>query len=218
MTPTLHGAPLSPFVRKVRFALEYKQQPYESKMVVPYATPEEYKALNPLRRVPALTIGDDITLADSAVICHFLDDYFPETPTLPDTPYLSARCKWLEKYADYELAPHTTFSIFFQNIVAPLSGKAPDHERIKAAINEKLPPHFDYLEGELKNAFFLGDKPCLADFAICSQLISMAHGGEYIDAERWPNLADWYTRMTAMPFIAAMIDQEKAAITKLQGQ
>ena len=72
MKPILYGAPLSPFVRKIRLQLAFKQVDYDSKMIVPYATPDDYQALNPLRRVPALTLGDD-TLADSAVIAQYFD-------------------------------------------------------------------------------------------------------------------------------------------------
>lgn len=217
MELVIHGAPLSPFVRKVRWVAEHKGLEYKIRMVVPYQTPDEYAELNPLRRVPALSFGD-IHLADSSVICQFLDGQFPEHPVLAGAPYIRAKNLWLEKYADYELAPLTTFSCFRERIVkGAIGGQAVDEEKVASALAE-LPKHWDYLQSQLEEEFFHGLAPGLADYAIASQLAAWQHAGETLDQARWPSLASFYSRIMALPYCTGIFAQEQAAISKLTAQ
>ena len=216
MKPLLYGAPLSPYVRKVRLLLAFKEVEYESKMIVPYATPQGYEQLNPLKRVPALVYGEH-TLADSAVIAHFLDASFTEIKLIPEDFFLKARCEWFEKYADYELAPHTTFTAFSQRVLSRLSGKQPDEESINIALEKKLPPLFDYLESQLNGLFFVADTLTLADISIASQLISFEHAGESVSEEKWPKLSQFYQHFTQLAPVAPILTSEKASLKKLLG-
>lgn len=216
MKPLLYGAPLSPYVRKIRLLLAFKEVEYESKMIVPYATPEGYELLNPLKRVPALVYGEH-TLADSAVIAHFLDASFTEIKLIPEDLFLKARCEWFEKYADYELAPHTTFTAFRQRVLSRLSGNQPDEEVICIALEKKLPPLFDYLESQLNGLFFVGDSLTLADLSIASQLISFEHAGERVCDEKWPKLSRFYQHFTQLTPVAPILASEKASLRKLLG-
>jgi glutathione S-transferase len=216
MKPVLYGAPLSPFVRKVRLLLEIKGIEYDSKMIVPYATPEGYEALNPLKKVPALVIGEN-TLADSAVIAHFLDALFPEDKLVPDDLLLKAQCEWLEKYADYELSPHTTFTVFKQRIVNRIAGQQPNEDAIQKAIHEKLPPLFDYLESQLNGLYFISDKLTLADISIASQLISYEHANETISDKNWPKLVQFYQNFQQHTVVKQVISSERAMLMKILG-
>ncbi|BBB30562.1 glutathione S-transferase family protein [Neptunomonas japonica] len=214
MKPVLYGAPLSPFVRKVRLLLDFKEVDYDSKMIVPYATPKGYEALNPLKKVPALVLGDNV-LADSAVIAHFLDAYYPEKKLVPDDLLLKARCEWLEKYADYELSPHTTFTVFSQRILNCIAGKQPNEELVQKAIHEKLPPLFDYLESQLNGLYFIADELTLADISVASQLISYEHANETVPEDRWPKLTQFYQHFKQQTIVEQVISSEKATLTKI---
>lgn len=214
MKPILYGAPLSPFVRKIRLQLAFKQVDYDSKMIVPYATPDDYQALNPLRRVPALTLGDD-TLADSAVIAQYLDATFPQAPLIPSEPFLRARCTWFEKYADYELAPLMTFAAFKERVLHRINCQPIDDTKVAHAINIGLPPLLDYLESQIDQGHFVGSTLSLADIAIASQLITYAHAGETLDSTQWPKLSAFYESFTALPVVQAIITGEKAQLEKI---
>jgi glutathione S-transferase len=50
--PTLHGASLSPFVRKVRVALAIKGIEYEQIQIVPFGANEDFKRISPLGKIP----------------------------------------------------------------------------------------------------------------------------------------------------------------------
>ena len=52
MSLTVIGAPLSPFVRKVRVVLAEKQLEYKLDPVSPFAPPADFEKISPLKRIP----------------------------------------------------------------------------------------------------------------------------------------------------------------------
>jgi len=216
MSLTVFGAPLSPFVRKVRLCLLEKGMEYQLEMVMPFTPPDWYLQLNPLGRIPAFKDAD-VTLADSSVICQYLDEAYPDRlPLYGDNAPQRGQVRWLEKYADYELAPLTTFGIFRNRILKPSAGHPCNEESVQAALNEKLPPHLDYLERQLgQQDYFVGDRLTMADIAIASQLLNMEHGGERLDPARWPALATHYERMKARESFASILPGEQRMNAKL---
>lgn len=216
MSMTLYGAPLSPFVRKVRLCLQEKGLDYQLEMVMPFSPPEWYLQLNPLGRIPAFKDGD-LTIADSSVICQYLEDAYPDSARLYGNDAAQrAQVRWLEKYADYELAPLTTFTVFRNRILKPSSGHPCNEDSVQAALTEKLPPHFDYLEKQLgERAYFLGDQLSTADLAVASQLLNMEHGGESLDAARWPSLAAHYDRIGSLASTQSFWASEQRMTAKL---
>jgi glutathione S-transferase len=215
MTITVYGASLSPFVRKVCIALQEKQIPYDQVQVDPSRLPEDYHELSPFGRIPALRDGDDV-LADSGVIMGYLEHKYPQTPLTPNDPYLKAKAAWFEKFADYELAPFTTFGVFRNRVLMKMMGMPSDDAYVEKSITKKLPPLFDYLEANIQgNEFIVGASVSVADIAIASQFVNFSHGKESIDASRWPNAAAYITRLHERPIIAAMIAQESAFIEKI---
>ena len=41
---------------------------------------EEFKAINPLGEVPLLALDDGTTISQVNAICHYLEEFYPETP------------------------------------------------------------------------------------------------------------------------------------------
>ena len=216
MSLTVFGAPLSPFVRKVRLCLLEKGLDYQLEMVMPFTPPEWYLQLNPLGRIPAFKDGE-LCLADSSVICQYLEEAYEPTARLyGNNAAQRAQIRWLEKYADYELAPLTTFGVFRNRILKPSSGHPCNEESVQAVLNEKLPPHFDYLERQLgENDCFIGNQLSMADIAFACQLINMEHGGEVIDAGRWPALSAHFARMKALASVQSLLPGEQRMTAKL---
>jgi glutathione S-transferase len=217
MSLTVFGAPLSPFVRKLRLCLAEKCLDYQLEIVLPFGRqPDWYCELNPLGRIPALRDGD-FDLADSSVICQYLEDKYPDRPLLlGQNAEQRARVRWLEKYADYELAPLSTFTVFRNRVLKPSMGQPSNEATVQSALSEKLPPHFDYLEQCLGDAeYFVGDSLSLADLAFACQMVNMEHGGEQLDAKRWPNLAALYMRIKARPSLQAILPGEQKVLAKM---
>src|SRR5690606_29875650 len=92
-----------------------------------------------------------------------------------------------------------------------------DEQAVQSALHEKLPPHLDYLEQQLgQQNYFVGDRLSLADLAIASQLVNMAHGGEALDTTRWPALSAHYARTLALPSLASLLPGEQRINDKLK--
>ena len=209
----------SPNPAKVALLLEETGLPYELVPAAPGRLPEGYLEISPLGKIPALRDGD-LTLADSSVICQYLEEKHPEQTALYGRePAHRAQIRWLEKYADYELAPLCTFTVFRNRILKPTMGKSSDEASIATALNDKLPPHFDYLEQQLGNKeYFVDGQLSMADLALACQLVNMEHGGEQLDANRWPMLAAHYARMKARASLQSVLPGEQRTVAKLSGK
>ncbi len=216
MSMTLYGAPLSPFVRKVRLLLAEKGLDYTLQIVAPFNQPDWFFEISPLGRIPALRDGD-LALADSGVITQYIEEQYPQTTALyGSTPAERAQIRWLEKYADYELAPLTTFCVFVNRILNPTLGKPCDEAAVQRALDEQLPRHFDYLERVLgSNDYLVGNRLSAADLAFACQMVNMAHAGVSLDASRWPGLAALQERISQRDSLKAILPDECRMLEKM---
>ncbi len=75
----IYGVPLSPFVRKAIWALEYKGLEFDNEPTLPGDTSPAFRAISPLGKIPVLA-HDDFTVPDTSVICRYIDRISPEPP------------------------------------------------------------------------------------------------------------------------------------------
>jgi len=220
MQRTLHGAPLSPFVRKVMFILKAMDAEYKLRPENPGFFSEDFLQISPLAKIPVLQEGE-WTQPDSSVICQYLietSDHPNLQGLIPTEPRDRAQVRWLEKYADYELAPALTFMVFSSRTLRMLNGKDPIEEIAQECITTKVPKLLGYLETLLgDNTYFVGKTLTMADVAITSQMVNYMHGGELIDPNRWPKLSAYYQRMYQQETFQALIAREKRTLDKLLG-
>jgi glutathione S-transferase len=219
MSLIVYGAPLSPFVRKLRVFLAEKGLEYQLEIITPFGQPQWYRELSPLGRIPALK-DDELAMADSSVICQYLEEKHPELPPLyGQTPAQRAQIRWLEKYADYELAPLTTFAVFRNRVLKPSMNQPCDEAAVQSALHDKLPPLFDYLENILGTAdYFVDNSLSMADLAFACQLINLEHAGEHLDSQHWPALAALLQRVKSRSSVADVLPGEQRTLAKLSGK
>src|SRR5229473_6268185 len=193
--PTLYGALGSPFVRKALVALSEKGIAFDHEQTIPFGAPPEFRKLSPLGRIPAFRDGDR-TLADSSIIIAYLEKTKPEPSLYPADAYDYARALWFEEYGDGGLAPIIGPKIFFEKVVGPRVFQRPTDEAVVSkAVNEELPPMYDYLEGQLGSGDWLvGGSFSVADLGIATQLMQPRLAGFPIDAKRWPKLSAHFER------------------------
>lgn len=213
---TVHGAGPSPFVRKVRVALAEKNLAYTLDPVMPFGASPELKKLHPLGKIPALT-DDGHTLADSSVICAYLERKYPEPALYPTEPYAYGRALWFEEYADSGLVSVIGPKIFLQKVVNPLFFNKPcDDAAVQQAFDEELPPLFDYLEEQLAAEHvgkgIVGGRFSIADIAISTMIVNLQHATFGIDAGRWPKLAAHVAAMHERPSFKSLIDEDRAML------
>lgn len=215
MSITLYGASLSPYVRKVRVVLAEKGIAYEHVQIDPTRRPADYFEISPFGRIPALRDGDHV-LADSGVICTYLEARYPGVQLTYDDPYLKARVQWFEKFGDYELGPVCTFGVFRNRVLMHLIGKPCDDAFVARCLEEKLPPLLDYLEANVRDdGFIVGDRFTVADIAIATQFANFSLGKEQIDASRWPGSAAYVQRILGRASVAPLVEQEHGFVNKL---
>jgi len=209
---TLHGASLSPFVRKVRAALAVKAIDYELVNVMPGAMDPEFLAKSPLSKIPVWE-EDGWALPDSSVICAYLERQVPSPPLYPSDARDYATSLFWEEYADTRLV-ESGIPVFFQRIVRERVFKErADEEIVRRHLEEVLPPVFDQLE-----ALFVGRDRAnpkdltIGNLAIWSPIVNLDHAGFQLDRSSWPGLAAFMETLGAHPLLSQLVEEERAAL------
>lgn len=209
----VYGSSLSPFVRKVvAFAAE-KGIAAENEIVRPGDDKPEFRACSPFGKIPALRDGDFL-ISDSSAIIAYLDALRPEPNLVPAEPRARARVVWFDEFMDTILFDCGR-KIFWNRIVAPLSGRQGDLAVADKAEREELPPLFDYLEGVIpESGFLVEDRLTLADIAVASPFANFHHLGIVVNAATHPRLARYARAMLARPSYAAQLERETAFLAR----
>ncbi len=215
----LHGAIISPNVRKVIIACMVKGINFESNIIIPGPALKqpEFLKINPLGQIPALE-DDGLTISDSNVILQYLEEKHPATPLMPSTPKERAAARWLSEYAGAALFP-VCGTLFRENLINPNYLKqATNQEAVDETITKKFPPVLDYLEAQTPDEGFLfGEAIGIADISVISMFINAGYGGYSVDENRWPKLAAYVERGLSHPVVAKCIENEKDMIKMITG-
>ncbi len=214
MTITVHGHPLSPFVRKVLLALDAKGIEYQNLPVFPGDSSPAFRAISPLGKIPVLQ-HDDFTTPDSSVICRYLERVFPEKPIYPADPKLEARALWVEEYADTK-AIENCAGLFQQRFLFPkMMGKPTDEAIVTDILNNGMPPVLDYLESIAPDSgYFVGDALSIADISVVTCFLQAQYADFAVDAGKHPKLAHYLAAAFTSPIVTARMAKEKAALAQ----
>lgn len=211
----VHGALISPFVRKVVVALKLKGLDYELVNVIPGATPDDYKSISPLNKIPAFEDGDT-AMCDSSVICEYLEEQYPDIPLRPNTAALRAKSRWLEEYSDSKLVELCGGGIFFERIAKPLLMKQPtDEAKVTETIEVLLPEQLAYLEDLLPEEGFVFDEFGICDISLAGPFINAAYADYHPDPAQWPKLTRYVDRVKAHPVVAQVLAEEATMVSAM---
>jgi glutathione S-transferase len=194
----------SPYARKVRIVLDYKGIAYEPiERCYSLDRKQDLREASIRAEVPVLVLDDGRTIADSTIICEYLEQVYPQPAVFPVDPYQRARMRRIE-----DLCDRTFDAVGFGYFLGVLRKDAPEAEPIKSAAREECRALLGVLERELEAG---GDYFCgaigLADFAaICHVPIARAME---IGLDGFSRLAAWSDRMRRVPAVAA--DRQRAA-------
>ncbi|MEL7452030.1 MAG: glutathione S-transferase family protein, partial [Pseudomonadota bacterium] len=152
----LFGAYLSPFTSRVMLQITAKG------LDIPLVPPpdglksEAYLSLNPMGKIPALDTGSGI-IAESAVICEFLEDTFPETPLGGSTAAERAQIRLIAQI----------FDLYIMNAMLPIFGQMDPTTRDQAVVDatvEACLQGLGFAEAHLDgSSYAVGGKLTLAD-------------------------------------------------------
>ncbi|HEY1636962.1 MAG TPA: glutathione S-transferase family protein [Rhizomicrobium sp.] len=219
MALIVYGGSVSPFVRKVRVVLAEKGLAYRLVQVNPFQPSPEFLAISPLKKMPALRdtdLPEPNALADSSVICDYIEHKYPDPALYPKEPYARARALWFEEYADSQMAANMVRPFFFERVVKKLIGQQTDESVCETAKLKHVPEICAYLEKELNGEFFAGNAFSIADIAIGTMFVNLHHAGESVDGARWPKLAAFAERMAQRPSFRALIEEETPFVQRVR--
>lgn len=208
----LHGAATSPFVRKTWIFLEEKGIAFEHRQLDPLKKTERFLAMNPMGRIPVLETAAGDFVADSSVICDYLERVHPEPPLYPQTPLDRARAMWLEEFADTILVA-VCARIFWMYIILPVrTGSPVDPAEVAEYQNVEFPRVFDYLEKIAPDdEGVVAGRFGIADIALTAPVRLLDLAGAPLDATRWPRFESYYRRVFDRPSARATEAEDLAA-------
>jgi glutathione S-transferase len=192
------GNYLSPYVRKVLVVLELKGLAYEIDPIIPFMGSDRFSALSPIRRIPVL-IDDAVTLADSSVICQYLEDRHPAPALYPADIVARARARWLEEFADSRMGEVFIWQLWNQVAINPFVWGVPtDQEVLTKTLEIDIPHVLDYLETEMPVEGFLFGDLSIADVSLGCFFRNATLARFRVDASRWPRTAGFVDRVLAI--------------------
>ena len=127
----------------------------------------DYFGINPIGRVPALVTDDGRALPESEVICEYLEDAYPEPPTLPPDAWGRAQVRLISRLCDFYLvmAMRPLFT------ASGMSRRRWDRAAIDRALAE-VAAALGYIEHYIGEAgYAVGDRLTWADGALLPQLM-----------------------------------------------
>lgn len=210
----VYGSSLSPFVRKVLAFAAEKSIEVELMPVAMQSDDPNFRAASPFGKIPGFRDGD-FALSDSSAIVTYLEAVKSDPALIPAEPRARARTIWFDEFADTILFACGS-KMFLNRIVLPrFMKKEGDLALADKAEREELPPLLDYLEGVIPDSGWLvEDRLTLADIAVASPFVNLAHLGVGIEPERRPKLAAYVDRMLARDSFRAWIERETAFLAR----
>lgn len=205
----LCGYPISNYFNKVRIAMLEKRLEFELDPTCRPSQKEDVLARTPMGKVPFLEL-DGATLAESQVICEYLEDAFPQRPLYPRDPLERARVRELIAFLELhvELVARRLYGqVFFGQ---------PADEALKQAVEKDLAKGLRALRTRVKFAPFIGGSELtLADCAAFVHLplvalaTRLAYGEDKLAA--LPGLKTYIAMLGERPAFRTVNEDRKAA-------
>lgn len=207
----IHGASVSPFVRKAAAFAKEKGLDVELRAAMPGSPDAEFRKMSPFGKIPAFSDGD-FCMSDSSAIVHYLEAKHPAPALIPTEAKARGRTVWFDEIADTILVV-ALGKIFWNRVAAPLFGAPQDLDLADKAEAEEVPPIFAWLESALPDSGHLvEDRLTLADIAVASPLANGHYAGVTIDPGQYPRLAAFRDAMFARPSFKDLLAMDAAML------
>jgi glutathione S-transferase len=210
---TLYHLPLSPFSRKVRLVLAEKRLPFDLRQEKVWERRPEYLEMNPAGTVPTLIEDNGLAIPDSAVICEYLEDAYPDTPLLGRTLAERVEVRRLVAWFDGKFAAEVTRNVLGEKFLKRLTGRGnPDPAAMRTGYTA-LRHHLEYLGWLAENRKWLGGASIsLADFAAAAHLSCLDFIGD-VDWKLSAAAKEWYARMKSRPSFRGVLADRVPGMT-----
>lgn len=162
---------------------------------------------NPAAKVPVLKIEGRV-MAESAAICEWLEEKFPEPSLMPQDADARYEVRRLVAWFDDKFHSEVTSKLLYERVNKKMMKQGfPDSSNVKSGARA-IKYHLDYLAWLLDHRRWLaGDVMTLADFAAAAHLSSLDYISD-VDWNRSHSVKDWYAKIKSRPaFRSILADQ-----------
>ena len=206
----LCGFPISNYYNKVHIAMLEKGLPFELDAECKPSQKDEFLARTPMGKVPFLELDGGAQLAESQVICEYLEEAYPQKPLYPRDPLERARVRELITILELHMelqARRLYGQVFF--------GRPPD-EALKEAVEKDLVKGIRAFRMRAKfDPYVAGSELTLADCAagvhltLISLATRLAYGHDML--ESMPQVKPYLKMIGERSAFKKVNDERKAA-------
>ena len=166
----------------------------------------EFLTLNPAGDVPVLVEADGTTLANSQVICEYLEEVYPEIVLIGSNPVQRAETRRLVSWFDVKFNSEVTENLVGEKLMKRFLKMGEPHAPAIRAGHANIHYHLDYI-GFLteKRNWLAGDKFSLADITAAAHLSTIDYIGD-VPWEDHQAAREWYARIKSRPSFKALLD------------
>ncbi len=203
---TLFHLWLHPFSRKVRLVLAEKNLDFTPQIERVWERRTDFLALNPAGDVPVLIEKDGTTLANSQVICEYLEEVYPEVNLLGYDPVQRSEARRLTSWFDVKFNREVTENIVGEKLMKRFLKLGEPHGPAIRAGHANIHYHLDYI-GFLteKRKWLAGDNFSLADIAAAAHLSSIDYIGD-VPWEEHQAAKAWYDKIKERPSFQPLLE------------
>jgi glutathione S-transferase len=203
---TLYHLWLHPYSRKVRVALAEKKLEFDLQIEKIWERRTEFLAMNPAGDVPVIIEPDGTTLANSMVICEYLEEVYPETNLIGTDPVQRAETRRLTGWFDVKFNREVTDNLIGEKLMKRFLKLGEPHGPSIRAGHANIHYHLDYIGFLMERRNWLaGDNFSLADIAAAAHLSSIDYIGD-VPWEEHQAARDWYARVKSRPSFKPLLE------------
>lgn len=206
----LYGALASPYVARVVLFARLKGLALEPRLPEGGLKSPAFLAKNPMGKMPALEVHGTV-IAESEVICEYLEDLHPGTGGLPGGPVERAGARLISRIHDVYLSHHV--GVLFRNM-----NPAKRDASAVAAAKIEIEKGFGYLDHfTAAEPFAAGSQPSLADCTLLPSLLIMRKTvipafGLVDPTEDGGKLGRWWSTVSADPVTGPFLSEYSTAV------
>lgn len=196
---TLYHLWLHPFSRKVRLVLAEKSLDFDLKIEKVWERRTEFLTMNPAGDVPVLVETDGTTLANSQVICEYLDEVYADMPLIGKDPVSRAEVRRLVSWFDVKFNREVTENLVGEKLMKRFLKMGEPHAPAIRAGHANIHYHLDYIGFLIeKRNWLAGDAFSLADITAASHLSVIDYIGD-VPWDEHQAAREWYARVKSRP-------------------
>lgn len=210
---TLFHLWLHPFSRKVRIVLAEKGLDFDLKLEKVWERRTEFLALNPAGDVPVMIEPDGTTIANSSVICEYLEEVYPDVNLLGKDPMQRAETRRLVSWFDVKFNREVTENLVGEKLMKRFLKLGEPHGPSIRAGHANIHYHLDYI-GFLceKRNWLAGEEFSLADIAAASHISAIDYIGD-VPWDEHQAARDWYSRVKSRPSLRPLLEDRIPGFT-----